>query len=104
MKIKFTDEQATKILEYWNTWHNIDSCEFNEVWRGYNLMSNELLIPINTLKNFIKYLRDNNICYHAPTINNEYIPCGSGNFLKEHYQNLSWKQVKEIINVIKDEL
>ena len=74
-------------------WHN-QKGEFSEVWRGYNTLSDKTGMFISELKTFIAYLRSNGIMYHAPTINSDYEPNGSGNFIYERFIDYSWQEIE----------
>jgi len=97
-KIGITDEQAAKIWEVWaGEWHHHDG-EFDQVWLGYYELTYKTEVEISKLKKFIKIFRDSGMAYHSPTVNCEGEPNGSGTFLHERYQDLSWGQIKELLN------
>lgn len=85
-----------KLWEVLYNWNHSDAGEFDQIWNGYSNLSDETGISEKELKKIMKKLRDANIMMHAPTINSDYIPSGSGNFLMWPY---SEKPLGELIPI-----
>jgi hypothetical protein len=95
-KTKATEEEITRLWNYWEKeCHHIKG-EFEEFWPGYNTLSDETSIPIFVLKRIMKIFRDSGIAYHAHTYR-DYEIGGSGNFIKEEYQGKTWDEIKEML-------
>lgn len=85
-----------KLWQVLYDWNHNDGGEFNQVWHGYSTLSDETGLSEAELKKIMKKLREANIMMHAPTINSDYKPSGSGNFLIWPYEN---KSLEELIPI-----
>lgn len=97
-KLGITESELEKLWSVWaGEWHH-SNAEFEAVWRGYTKLSLRTGLSIKQLKKIMKVFRDKKIAYHSPCINGDYIPSGSGNFLYDQYENMSFEEIKDILN------
>lgn len=97
MKIEQENDIANKIFEKWKAWTHWGG-EFDQIWFGYDSLSDETGVDVKTLKKFMKLLIKNKIAYHSPTVNNDYEINGSGIFMHEKYNDKEWNEIKEVID------
>ena len=92
-----TEEECVKIWEEWLKWHHVECSSFDQLWFGYDDLSDLSGIDVKRLKKFMKVLRDNNIAYSTTLWSEEGTLRGKGNFIIERYVEKSWEEIKEIL-------
>ena len=88
-----TKQEKLRIWAIWEgEWHH-ECGEFNEMWHRYEKLEEQTGIPIKKLKQFMREMRELRVSYFTTTINSDFKPCGSGNFIYAKYIGLSFDEV-----------